>query len=324
MNADILIVTYNSAAVIDGCIAACLQLTASRVLVVDNASSDDTLARIPDHPRVEVIRNRHNRGFAGAVNQGIARSGESIVLVLNPDAILTTPIDSLIQRFGDSRTGAVAGRLLNEDGSDQSRFQLRNFPTAKCLAFEVLGVNRLWPSNPVNRKYRRTSPLTESSEVEQPAGAFLAIRSESWKGVGGFDEFFWPVWFEDVDFCLRLRRAGWSIWFEPAVTARHAGGDSVSRIDWGRMQVYWYVSLLKYASKHYERGGRRVVGLAVMLASLPRMLAGIVSQKSFRPVKVFSEIGLFAARFVFAGEDSQSVLEQGDRKAAAVRSVRAV
>ncbi len=74
----------------------------------------------------------------------------------------------------------------------------------------MLGLNRLWPGNPVNRRYRCLDlDLEAAADVEQPAGAFLLIRRDAWQALGGFDEGFHPIWFEDVDFLKRARDAGY-------------------------------------------------------------------------------------------------------------------
>ena len=174
-------------------------------IVVDNASSDDTLRQIK--PGVQVIANAENRGFAAAVNQGVRSSDAEFVLLLNPDTRLLTPVDELIR--ASSQYGLASGKLVDKTGRTQKGFTVRRLPTLASLLFEVLGINRLWPSNPVNRRYRYLDrDLNQEGVVEQPAGAFLMFRRDIWKQLGGFDEGFYPVWFEDVDFCRRTVNAG--------------------------------------------------------------------------------------------------------------------
>ena len=87
----------------------------------------------------------------------------------------------------------------------------------------MLGLNRIWPGNPVNRRYRTASP-NRLVDVEQPAGAFLMVRRSAWSALGGFDENFFPIWFEDVDFCKRLHDAGLKIVFLPGCGRPPSGG----------------------------------------------------------------------------------------------------
>ena len=78
------------------------------------------------------------------------------------------------------------------------------------------------------------------------------FRREVWQRLGGFDTQFYPLWFEDVDFCKRACDLGLKIQYVPQVTARHQGGHSIAGLDWACREVYWYVSLLRYASKHFR------------------------------------------------------------------------
>jgi N-acetylglucosaminyl-diphospho-decaprenol L-rhamnosyltransferase len=143
----------------------------------------------------------------------------------------------------------------------------------------------------VNKWWRMADHNTDvASPVDQPAGAFLMVRRAAWEAVGGLDESFWPAWFEDVDFCLRLRRAGYSIWYIPQPLARHIGGHSASRLEWEDRQVFWYGSLLRYAVKHFSVAGRRLVAAAVIVACVPRTVAGIVSGHRLRAVGVYSRV----------------------------------
>ncbi len=194
-----MIVTYNSARQIGACLASLPD--AVRPVVIDNASSDDTGAVVESgHPQARLIRNQENRGFAAAVNQGVAASDEPLILLLNPDARLAAPIDPLVEKCLAPGVGAAAGRLVDEQDRPQIGFNVRAFPTAATLAFETLGWNRIWASNPVNRRYRlRGFDADKEQDVEQPAGAFLMVRRDVLKTVGGMDEQFHPLGFEDVD-----------------------------------------------------------------------------------------------------------------------------
>lgn len=266
------IVTYNSAEFIRECVSSCL-VSNMRVIVVDNASTDDTVGRVPPSERVTVIENRRNYGFAGAVNQGVQAADTANILLLNPDARLTTGIEALERAVGEEGHMAATGMLVAEDNSPQKGFTYRNLPTPAALAFEVLGINRIWPANPVNRRYRcLDANLLVARQVEQPAAALLLFRRDVWETLGGFDERFYPVWFEDVDFCQRIRASGGTIWYNPTVQALHFGGHSVQKIDFGERTHVWYASLLKYASKHFSPFARRAVAAAVVVGVVPRVL----------------------------------------------------
>lgn len=288
------IVTYNSENAVEQCLDA-LTKVASNItpIVVDNGSSDRTLKRVRARPGVQLITNEENRGFAAAVNQGIRSSNAEFILLLNPDVSLLTSVDALVD--ATRQHGLAAGKLVDRDGNPQAGFSIRRFPTAGALIFEILGVNRLWRSNPVNRLYRYLDRnLDQPGDVEQPAGAFLMTRRDVWEKLGGFDESFHPIWFEDVDYCRRARSAGYRIAYLPCVIASHAGGHSIAQLPPGSRALYWYVSLLRYAARHLPFLGYRAVCAAVVLSSVPRMIAGMIQAGSLTPVTAFWKMFRFA------------------------------
>ncbi len=289
-----IIVTFNSEAVIGACLDA-LNKMAPNVspIVVDNASSDRTLDLIGERAHVRVIANRENRGFAAAVNQGISACEAEFLLLLNPDVELLTGVDALVEV--SAQYGLSAGKLVGLDGRAQSGFTVRRLPTPASLIFELFGINRLWPSNPINRKYRYLDlDLDQPGPVEQPAGAFLMTRRDVWERLRGFDESFYPVWFEDVDYCKRALSLSYGIEYVPSVRARHGGGHSVNALSSSCRAVHWCVSLTRYAAKHFGSVGYRAVCLAVVLSSFPRMVARMIQDRSFQSVATYRKIVRFA------------------------------
>jgi hypothetical protein len=283
------IVTHNSAEVIEKCLEALAKVAPTwTAIVVDNASADDTVTRVRSR-NVRLIANQENRGFAAAVNQGVKATDANFLLLLNPDVALLTPIDPLAEH------AIAAGKLVGRDGIAQTGFTIRRFPTPLSLSFELLGLNRLFPWNPINRRYRYFDrSMEEPGPVEQPAGAFLMIRRDVWSKLGGFDESFHPIWFEDVDFCRRAADAGVRIEYLPQVSAAHSGGHSVAQVKVGCRAWYWCVSLLRYAAKHFSGIGYRGVCAVMLLSSVPRMLLGLLQERSLSPVVVQSRIAKFA------------------------------
>lgn len=269
----IVIVTYNSGAEIGGCLQALQREPDTEILVVDNASADNTL-EVVRSAGVRLIANPTNRGFAAAVNQGIHETTAPLILLLNPDAHLLAGLAALAARI-EPPVGYAGGLLLDMDGQPQTGFMVRNLPTPAALAFEVLGLNRLFPRNPVNWHYRcmDINPMTPGA-AEQPAGAFLMFTRQAWLEVGGLDERFTPTWFEDVDFCARLRRAGYFGAYEPAAQARHSGGHSFGSVGVEIRRKNWYGNLLEYAAKHFGIIGFRVVCAAVVTGALLRAVIG--------------------------------------------------
>jgi N-acetylglucosaminyl-diphospho-decaprenol L-rhamnosyltransferase len=289
-----IIVTFNSEAVIGQCLDCLIKMAPDvKPIVIDNASCDRTLERVRERAHVQLIANRENRGFAAAVNQGIAACDAEFLLLLNPDADLLTGVDALID--ASRQYGLAAGKLVDLDSRAQSGFTIRRLPTPASLIFELFGVNRVWPTNPVNLRYRYLDrDLDQPGPVEQPAGAFLMTRRNVWDELHGFDENFHPVWFEDVDYCKRALDLGRRIEYVPNVQASHLGGHSVSWIAPACRAIHWCVSLTRYAAKHFHSAGYRAVCLAVLLSSFPRMVVRMIQDRSVQSVATYRKIVLFA------------------------------
>lgn len=270
MRVAIVIVTYQSGDVIGDCLDSLSGLPDVEIVVVDNASSDQTRDQAASRG-IRLLANPDNAGFAAAVNQGVRATTAPLILILNPDTRLQTGLEALTACFDDPKTGGAGGLLTGADGRPQTGFMARNLPNPTAIVFEVLGINRLWPGNPANWHYRclGNDPMVPSL-VEQPAGAFFMFRRSAWLQLGGFDEGFHPVWFEDVDFCQRLRAGGYSVRYDPAARAVHAGAHSVGLIPLEIREKYWYGSLLKYAAKHFRPFAFGAVCLSVIAGAAGR------------------------------------------------------
>ena len=263
----IVVVTYRSGEVIGPCLDSFAHLPDIEVIVVDNASTDAGPQQVRDR-NIRLIANPKNAGFAAAVNQGVRATEAPLILLLNPDIRLQTGLEPLIACFDNPKIGGAGGLLIGHDGQPQTGFMARSLPTLTSLTFEVVGFNHLWPNNPANWHYRclQSNPMTPTL-VEQPAGAFFMFRRSAWQQLEGFDERFWPVWFEDVDFCAGLKSLGFAIQYEPSARAIHEGGHSVGAIPHGIREKYWYGSLLKYAAKRFGRLPLSVVCLSVVVGA---------------------------------------------------------
>jgi N-acetylglucosaminyl-diphospho-decaprenol L-rhamnosyltransferase len=297
----IVIVTYNSAAHIGECLDAALRAADVRVIVVDNASQDETRAAVGLRG-ASLIANANNRGFAAAVNQGIRALDTPYILLLNPDSILQTDLEPL--RACCDRPGAAGagGKLLDASGHPQVGFMYRQFPTPKVLIFESLGLNRLWPGNPLNWHFRCLGCDIESEQpVDQPAGAFLMIRRDVWEKLRGFDEGFHPLWFEDVDFARRAATLGYRMYYTPGAVAKHTGGHSIVHMPVEIRSLYWYGSLLRYTHKHFRPWSTGAVCLAIIAGSVARMLMGSLFHWSVKPLVANARVIALAGRFLFLG-----------------------
>jgi len=250
---SIVIVTYNSSAHIPRCLES-FQDSGAEIVVVDNASADGTAALVRRlFPAVKLIAAPRNLGFAAGANLGVRNSRGEALLFVNPDVVCQSPLAGLEEALESSpQAVAVAPRLVDAEGRPQVGFNVRRLPTPAALLFEILALNRCFPNNPVNRNYRCLDfDYRRPAEIEQPAAACLLVRRRSFEHCGGFDERFYPLWFEDVDLCLRLRRQGGKILYLPDFVFQHAGGHSLDSITFSERQVYWYRNLLYYVSKQF-------------------------------------------------------------------------
>ncbi len=278
-----MIVTYNSGATIKACIEA-LAREDCEIVVVDNASTDETVKRVEElvvWHELRLLVNESNRGFAAAINQGAREASGDILLLLNPDTIADNgAVEALLRCMEASHAVAAGGALLRPDGQPARGFAFRRLPTLASLLCEIMLVNQLWPGNPVNRNYRcLDADYAREQQVEQPAGACLAITRRAWDAVGGLDEAFFPVWFEDVDLCKRLLDAGMKVVYCPSARFRHGGAHSVGQLSFGDKQLFWYANMLRYARKHFSRGQVRVLQAGIVAGMLLRSLAALVGAR---------------------------------------------
>jgi N-acetylglucosaminyl-diphospho-decaprenol L-rhamnosyltransferase len=279
LRCSVIVVTYNSAEAIGACLEA-LAREDCEIVVVDNASQDATVQRVEEFVawhELRLLANDRNLGFAAAANQGASETNGDTLLLLNPDAIAEPGALNALRQCMESTNAAAAGSaLLDSDLKPVRGFAFRRLPTLSTLLCETLLVNQLWPRNPVNRRYRcLDADYSQTQQVEQPAGACLAIARDAWNELGGFDEQFFPVWFEDVDLCKRLLERGSKIVYCPTARFRHSGAHSVSKLFFRDRQVFWYTNMLRYARKHFSQGQVRILRAGIVAGMLLRSAAAL-------------------------------------------------
>ncbi len=291
MRCSAIVVTHNSVAAIDACLQALIG-EPCEVIVVDNASTDDSVKRAEQYP-ARLLANQQNRGFGAAVNQGAKEATGDVLLILNPDAISEPgSVAAILRCMESTQADAAGGALLEADGRPDRGFAFRRLPNFWALAFEATLVNQVWQGNPVNRRYRcLDADYSREQEVEQPAGACLAIRRSAWDKLGGFDEQFFPVWFEDVDLCKRLRGQGSRIVYCPDARFRHAGAHSVGLLSFRDKQLFWYRNMLRYARKHFSGGKVFLLRLAIIKGMVLRMIGALFGARKAELGKTLSAYG---------------------------------
>jgi GT2 family glycosyltransferase len=249
MYLSVIIVNWNTRDLLADClesIAANAPAYSYEIIVVDNASADDSVGMIKTRfPHVTLIENSGNPGFAQANNQAIARSGGRYVLLLNPDTVvLPDALDKLVD-FMDRhpRAGAAGSRLFSADGSLQ--ISCYPYPT---LFRELWRLSHLDAIHPIAEYDMSRWSVDTPREVEAIQGSCLMLRREALDQVGLLDESFF-MYSEEVDLCLRIRLGGWPLYWVPQSRVIHYGGQS-SKLVADEMFLQLYRGKVQYFRKH--------------------------------------------------------------------------
>lgn len=250
------------------------------VVVIDNASTDGTSDYVRLRvPGARLVTADRNLGFAGGVNAGVHETTTPWVLILNPDIILTRDAVERMLAAGEASPaiGAVGAQLIGPDGEPQPSYSLRRFPTLGVWAADLLLIDHLWPGNPASARYLAADlDRTQDQDAEQPAAACLLVCRAAFDAVGGLDSSFHPAWFEDVDFCQRLRRAGWRIRYVAAARVVHEGGVAMRALGLGSFSAIWYRNLLRYVARHGSPAARLLIRPLLVVGMLLRICASLV------------------------------------------------
>lgn len=266
---SIVIVSWNTRDLLRACLVALkaeIALLQSQIpgatvetFLVDNASADGSAAMAEsEHPWVHLIANNDNLGFAKANNQAFKLSTGDFVLLLNPDTEIKPGALFTLLEFLKTHpeAGIVAPQLLNSDGSIQR--SCREFPTFKGMLYELIGLSRMFSSDSAfGQEVRRYKMLDfahdHARQVDQPEGACLLVKREIFDKVGTLDEGFFML-FEEVDWCFRIIKAGYQIWFTPNAQVVHHYGQSIKQVK-VPMILSSHRGLYRFWYKHY-RGNR--------------------------------------------------------------------
>lgn len=244
-------------------------------IVVDNASSDGTAVMIRERwPEADVVSNSWDVGYGGACNQGARVGSGKFILVLNSDIVVRpTAIERLASFLECNTSYTAAGGQLVDLGTNRTQvgFTLRDFPRLWTQLALLVGLERVWPTNPVSRRQLMLDfDYDRTQEVDaQPAGACLMCRRVDFEAVGGFDEEFF-YWFEDVDLVRRLRSRGRIAYVHDAVF-EHLGAGTFRQWPRSDVVVNRYRSLLRYFRKHQPRS--EVIALRIVVSALAAMRA---------------------------------------------------
>jgi GT2 family glycosyltransferase len=227
---SVLIVNYNGAAFIDALLdtlGRAFDRHASEVIVVDNASTDGSRERLRERGDIRLVLLADNLGFAAGNNIAASQARGSVLLLLNNDARVDSPLDALVDAALEMDVGAVGCRVHYGDGRLQHTIGLAHTPLRIALSW--LGWERRAGLPDVFRKFETDSRryAVPHADVAWVSGACLATRADVWRRVDGFDPDLF-MYCEDVDYCRRVRAAGWRVGYrpEPVVVHLEAGGKA--------------------------------------------------------------------------------------------------
>lgn len=264
---DIVIVNWNGGDLVKKCIGSVFENSGiglvNSVIVVDNASTDNSADNLPNDKRLIVIKNTANFGFARACNQGFKLCKAEFVLLLNPDAqILPSTLQECIAFINQNPGVDILGaRLLDDNG--KNTFSCARFPTPLRIFFDAAGLSKLFPTVFTPSTLMTDWNHAESRFVDQLMGAFMFMRRSVFDKIGYFDERFF-VYYEELDFSKRLSEAGGKSFYNHDITAIHSGEGTTSRVKAFRL----FLSLrsrLQYAKKHFSSAGYIFVFLSTWL-----------------------------------------------------------
>lgn len=226
---SIVIVNWKTPRLLAGCLDSILadpRHDHFEIWVVDNASADESVPMLAQrYPSVRVIANTANVGFPKACNQAIAAASGRHILLLNPDTLVVGDSVSVMADFLDEHPdcGAVGPQVLNTDGSLQLACR-RSFPDPMAALFRVTNLSRLFPRHPLFAKYNLTyQDPSLLLEVDALSGSCMMVRREAINRVGMLDED-WFMYGEEIDWCWRIKQAGWKIFYNPEAVIYHYHG----------------------------------------------------------------------------------------------------
>jgi GT2 family glycosyltransferase len=267
LDLSVVIVNFNTRDLLRDCLNSLrpeLAGVEAEVVVVDNASSDGSVAMLADDfPQVRVLVNAVNAGFSRANNRALREARGRDVLLLNPDTLvrrgavrtLTTALHTLPGAVG------VGPRVLRPDG----RLDLacrRSFPTPGVAAARLLGLSRLFPRSPRFARYNLTyQDPDQPGEIDAGTAAAMCFSLEGLAAVGFFDEDFF-MYGEDLDLCYRLKQRGGRIYYVPSATVVHLKGMASGRQATAMLGEF-HRSMWLFYKKHYVHGWRRALAPAV-------------------------------------------------------------
>lgn len=277
MDLSIIIVNYNTCEITLNCLKSVFEselMYTYEVILIDNNSSDSSVKRIEtDFPQVRLICNDQNLGFSKANNQGIRLAKGRYILLLNSDTVIAKDTLSIMIEFMDNHynVGAAGCKIVLPDGSLDKACR-RGFPTPSASFYYAFGISKLFPKHPKFNQYQLTHlDPDQDYPVDCLVGAFMMVRTEAIQQAGLLDEEFF-MYGEDIDWCYRIKQAGWEIHYYPYTQIIHYKGASSRRKPF-KIIYEFHRAMYLFHRKHYRKkysffvNGMVYAGIAVKLSA---------------------------------------------------------
>lgn len=283
MDLSIIIVSYNTRDLTIDCLNSVFDSDTEytyEVIVVDNDSRDDSVPAIKEQfPQVRLIENHANTGFAKANNQAMEIAHGRYMLLLNSDTIVQPGTLQTMLAYMEEHpaVGASGCKVILPDGSLDKACR-RGFPTPSASFYYAFGLSRLFPDNPRFNQYHLSYlDPNDTYPVDCLVGAFMLLRQETFAQVGGLDETFF-MYGEDIDWCYRIKQAGWEIHYHPATYIVHYKGAS-SRRKPMKIIYEFHRAMWVFHRKHFKRRYSWFTNMAVFSGIGLKFSLSVISNK---------------------------------------------
>ena len=258
------------------------------IIVVDNNSVDGSSEIVKyKFPEIILIENEDNRGFAAACNQGLKVSSGEYLLLLNPDTMIQEDtISTMINFFEEVPNAGAAGcKILNADGSLQLACR-RSFPSPRVALPKLLGLSKLFPKIKLFGKYNLTYEDPDNLiEVDAVSGSFLMFSREVYEKIKGLDETFF-MYGEDLDYCYRIKEAGWKIYYVPDTKIIHYKGESAKLASFDNF-ITFYKAMDVFVKKHFSKSYSFIFDIALRMGILVRGIISLIGRFFSKHVILF-------------------------------------
>jgi GT2 family glycosyltransferase len=238
------------------------------VVVVDNASHDGSAEMVQaEFPQAFLVANKHNAGFASAVNQGIAATHARHILLLNPDMRLSGEVlaetISYADRVQKDKVAVIGARLSTQEG--ETLHTVRRFPDLVSQLAIIFKLPHLFPNLAALKRYHADDfDYTKEQDVDSVRGSYFVLTEKGREALGVLDSHYF-IWFEEVDYCKHAVSQGWKVRYAPALQATDFVGRSFGQVTRLWAQIQFTRSMAQYFEKWHSPSEAFVIRIARLL-----------------------------------------------------------